>query len=155
MTVDPRAALDRLVGALEAHLAAAQQRRGEMDPHVERAYHVVAEAFTEYDEALFDAYSEVTPLVLYDDVEDQHEDDDLDDLDEDDDDEDDDEDDDDLDEDEDDVEEDDVLDDDELDDEPDDDDELADDDELDDEDGSRADVPGGRQDQAPETSSRA
>lgn len=148
MTVDPRAALDRLVGALEAHLAAAQQRRGEMDPHVERAYHVVAEAFTEYDEALFDAYSEVTPLVLYDDVEDQRDDEDDDDL----------EDEDDLEDDtEDDIDEDDDIEDVDLDEDEDDEDDLGDEDiEDEDDEGPDDDVTGaGRRAQAPETSSRA
>lgn len=81
MTTDARAALDRLVAALEAHLAAAQQRRGEMDPRVERAYRVLADAFEAYDEALYDAFDEVTPFVLYDEVEDEREDGDDDELD--------------------------------------------------------------------------
>jgi hypothetical protein len=88
MTTDARAALDRLVAALEAHLAAAQQRRGEQDPHVERAYRVLADAFEAYDETLYDAFDEVTPFVLYDDVEDEREDeedDDVEDLDDEDD----------------------------------------------------------------------
>lgn len=80
MTTDARAALDRLVAALEAHLAAAQQRRGEMDPQVERAYRVLADAFEAYDEALYDAFDEVTPFVLYDEVEDDREDGEDDDL---------------------------------------------------------------------------
>ena len=90
MTSDPRAALDRLVAALEAHLQAASRRSGEADPAVVSAYQTLADAFETYDEALYAAYDEVTPFVLYEDVEDA--DDDLDD--EDDDDEDDDEDDD-------------------------------------------------------------
>jgi hypothetical protein len=82
MTTDPRAALDRLVAALEAHLGAAQQRRGERDPHVEQAYRTLADAFEAYDEALYDAHDEVTPFVLYDDVEDERDDADAEDLDE-------------------------------------------------------------------------
>ena len=70
MATDPRAALDRLVGALEAHLAAAQRRRGEQDPAVEAAYAALSDAFESYDEALYDAHDEVTPFVLYEDVED-------------------------------------------------------------------------------------
>ncbi len=77
MTTDPRAALDRLVAALEAHLSAAQQRRGNDDPAVSRAYDTLADAFDTYDEALFDAYGETTPFELYD--EDDDDDDDLDD----------------------------------------------------------------------------
>lgn len=78
MTTDPRAALDRLVAALEAHLAAAQQRRGDDDPAVARAYDTLADAFDTYDEALYLAHGETTPFELFDD------DDDEDDLDEDD-----------------------------------------------------------------------
>jgi hypothetical protein len=86
MSTDPRAALERLVAALEAHLVAAQQRRSERDAAVEAAYRRLADAFEAYDEALYDAYDEITPFVLYDDVEDEREDEaldetDLDDLD--------------------------------------------------------------------------
>ena len=66
MATDPRAALDRLVAALEAHLGAAQRRRGDEDPAVEAAYRALADAFEGYDEALYAAYDEVTPFVLYD-----------------------------------------------------------------------------------------
>ena len=50
------------------------------------AYQILADAFEAYDEALYDAYDEVTPFVLYDDAEDalsedeDDEDDDLEDL---------------------------------------------------------------------------
>ena len=85
MTTDPRAALDRLVAALEAHLNAASRRHGEADPAVVAAYQTLADAFETYDEALYTAYDEVTPFVLYDDAEDADEDEDEDDeLDEDD-----------------------------------------------------------------------
>ncbi|MFB9376437.1 primosomal protein [Kineococcus gynurae] len=84
MTPDPRAALARLVAALEAHLDVASNRRGEADPAVAAAYQRVAEAFEVYDEALYNAFDEVTPFVLYDDVEDDREDDDDDEDDEDD-----------------------------------------------------------------------
>ncbi|WP_432494464.1 primosomal protein [Kineococcus auxinigenes] len=74
MTPDPRAALARLVEALENHLAAAADRRGEADPAVAHAYQRVADAFEVYEETIYDAYDEVTPFVLYDDVEDERED---------------------------------------------------------------------------------
>lgn len=94
MTTDPRAALDRLVDALQVHLAASAVRRGSSDPAVVAAYDTLADAFETYDEALFDAYGETTPFELYDEDEDDEEldddpDDDADDLDPDDDDEDD------------------------------------------------------------------
>ena len=78
MTTDPRAALDRLIGALEAHLDAARGRRGEADPVVVAAYQNLADAFEAYDEALYLAFDEVTPFVLYDDSEDDDEDDEFD-----------------------------------------------------------------------------
>src|ERR687884_545747 len=89
MTSDPRAALDRLVAALEAHLQAASRRTGEADPAVVSAYQTLADAFETYDEALYAAYDEVTPFVLYEDADDDGDDldDDLDDEDEDEDDE--------------------------------------------------------------------
>jgi hypothetical protein len=66
MTADPRAALSALVAALETHLETAAVRRGEDDPAVVAAYERVAEAFSAYDDALMDAYGEVTPLEVYD-----------------------------------------------------------------------------------------
>ena len=84
MTPDPRVALARLVAALEGHLDAAANRRGDADPAVEAAYQRLADAFELYDSALYAVYDEVTPLVLYDDVEDEREDDDEDGDDEDD-----------------------------------------------------------------------
>jgi hypothetical protein len=77
MTTEPRAALDRLIAALEAHLSAAAGRQGEADPAVVSAYQVLADAFESYDEALYDAFDEVTPFVLYDDAEDAAAEDDL------------------------------------------------------------------------------
>ncbi|TNM70220.1 hypothetical protein FHN55_00575 [Streptomyces sp. NP160] len=83
MATDPRAALDRLVAALEAHLAAAQRRHGDDDPAVEAAYTALADAFEVYEESLYTAYEEVTPFELFD--EDDEDEDDLDEDDEDDD----------------------------------------------------------------------
>lgn len=84
MTPDPRAALARLVAALEDHLAAAANRRGEADPVVADAYQRAADAFEVYEEAIYDAYDEVTPFVLYDEDEDDDEDEDGDDEEDDD-----------------------------------------------------------------------
>jgi len=80
MTADPRAALANLTAALERHLEASLSRRGENDPTVVAAYQDVADAFDLYDDALLEAYGEVTPLVIYngDDDEDEDEDDELD-----------------------------------------------------------------------------
>ncbi|WP_192498771.1 hypothetical protein [Ornithinimicrobium pratense] len=131
MTDDPRAALSALVAALETHLETAAVRRGDNDPSVLAAYDRIVEAFSAYDDALMDAYGEVTPLVVYGEDEDggevdldDEDDDDLDDEDEDDEDDDlDDEDDEDFD----DADEDDDEDDDDFDDADEDDDEESDD----------------------------
>lgn len=79
MTVDPRAALDRLLAALEAHYHAVSTRRAEDDPAVDDAYDVLADAFEVYEESLVKTLGETLPFGLLDD-----DDDDDDDLDEDD-----------------------------------------------------------------------
>jgi hypothetical protein len=76
MTADPRAALANLTAALERHLEASLSRRGENDPTVVAAYQDVADAFDLYDDALLEAYGEVTPLVIYNGDDDEDEDDD-------------------------------------------------------------------------------
>lgn len=65
MTADPRAALATFTAALERHLEASASRRGENDPTVVAAYQDVADAFDAYDDALLEAYGEVTPLDIY------------------------------------------------------------------------------------------
>lgn len=65
MSNDPRAALSALTTALEEHLVAASARRGEEDPIVEATFLGIIDAFEAYEEALFDAFDEVTPLVIY------------------------------------------------------------------------------------------
>ena len=92
MSADPRAALSSLVTAFERHLEACSGRRGEDDPTVAAAYDDLLDAFEVYDNALYEAFGEMTPLDVYtgddaDDDEDAREDlDDDEDLDEDDDD---------------------------------------------------------------------
>lgn len=65
MSIDPREALSSLTSALEEHLVAASARRGEEDPIVEATFLGIIDAFEAYEEALFDAFDEVTPLVIY------------------------------------------------------------------------------------------
>jgi hypothetical protein len=65
MNADPRAALAILTASLERHLEASASRRGENDPTVVAAYQAVADAFDLYDDALLEAYGEVTPLEIY------------------------------------------------------------------------------------------
>lgn len=80
MSADPRAALATFVSALERHLEAASSRRGENDPAVVAAYQDLAEAFDAYDDALMEAFGEVTPLEIYsgddDDIDDEFDDED-------------------------------------------------------------------------------
>lgn len=81
MSNDPRAALQALVSAFEEHLVAASNRRSDDDPAVDGAYIAIADAFDAYEEALYDAYDEVTPLTVF--AEEDDSDDDSDDSDED------------------------------------------------------------------------
>lgn len=83
MTVEPRAALDRLVAAFEAHLGAIVGRRGEDDPAVDEAYYVLADAFDVYDEAIASTYGEALPFYVAEDDDEDDLDDDLDDDDDD------------------------------------------------------------------------
>jgi len=81
MAIDPRAALDRLVAALEAHYTAVSTRRGEDDPAVDDAYDVLADAFEVYDDALGTVHGEATPFYLAEeDDEDEDDDEDADDY---------------------------------------------------------------------------
>ena len=89
MTVDPRAALDRLVAALEAHYAAVLAKTGDDDPAVDDAYDVLADAFEVYDDALGTVHGEATPFYLAEEDDDEDDDLDEDDLDDDEDDDDD------------------------------------------------------------------
>lgn len=66
MAIDPRAALDRLIAALEAHYSAVATRQSEDDPRVDDAYDVLADAFEVYDEALGTVHGEATPFYLAD-----------------------------------------------------------------------------------------
>ncbi|MGO4238017.1 hypothetical protein [Pseudarthrobacter sp. YAF2] len=73
MSIDPRVALSSLTTALEEHLIAASNRRGDGDPSVEAAFFAVADAFEVYEDALYEAYNEVTPLQVFDDEDDEEE----------------------------------------------------------------------------------
>lgn len=75
-----RSKLEELVAAFEAHLDAAELRTGEADPAVYVAYSRLADAFSDYEEAVYEAYDEVVPMSLLD--EDDEEDDEDDDEDE-------------------------------------------------------------------------
>ena len=76
MSIDPRVALQSLTSALEEHLAAAASKRSDGDPAVEAAFFAVADAFEVYDDSLYEAYGEVTPLEVLDEDDDEDDDDD-------------------------------------------------------------------------------
>lgn len=65
MSADPRAALAVFTAALERHLEACASKHGEIDPAVVSAADALADAFDAYDEALLEAFGEVTPLEIY------------------------------------------------------------------------------------------
>src|SRR5690242_19546064 len=75
MTADPRGALTALVTAFERHLEAFAAKRGEDDPTGIASYDDLADAFATYDDALLQAYGEMTPLDIYDGEDDEDEDD--------------------------------------------------------------------------------
>ncbi|GAA2038205.1 hypothetical protein GCM10009720_18380 [Yaniella flava] len=79
MSTDPRVSLEALISTLQEHLAAATNKRGDDDPALEHAYYALADAFEGYEDALYDATGEVTPLDIFED--DDEEDDDFDDFD--------------------------------------------------------------------------
>lgn len=78
MSIDPRVALEAFVSALHEHLAAATGKRSDDDPALESAYFNIADAFDAYEDALYAATGEYTPLDVLDDDDDE-DDDDLDD----------------------------------------------------------------------------
>jgi hypothetical protein len=82
MSTDPRVSLEALISALQEHLAAATNKRGDDDPALEHAYYALADAFEGYEDALYDATGEVTPLDVFEDEDDEDDDEDDDDFDE-------------------------------------------------------------------------
>ncbi|WP_030014280.1 MULTISPECIES: hypothetical protein [Micrococcales] len=81
MTTEPRVALNSLIQAFEEHLTALSAKRGEQDTAVENAYLGIADAFEVYEDAIYVAFNEVTPLEVFVEDEDDEDDDDFDDLD--------------------------------------------------------------------------
>lgn len=65
MKSEPRAALLEFVAALEAHLTLAEREVNEHSPDLLTAYQRIADTFMTYDDALLEAYGEVTPLDIY------------------------------------------------------------------------------------------
>ncbi|MDX3096889.1 hypothetical protein PV703_07030 [Streptomyces sp. ME01-24h] len=59
-----RAAAEAVKAALDRHLHAVENRTGEDDPAVYRAFEALASAAEAYDEVLYDTYDEVTPFEV-------------------------------------------------------------------------------------------
>lgn len=66
MSTDPRFALSVLVSCLEEHLATVAAKRGAKDATLSSAFLAVADAFEEYEDALYEAYEEFLPLSVVD-----------------------------------------------------------------------------------------
>lgn len=66
MAVEPRAALNQFIAALERHFEAVASRRGSEDSNVEAAYDHLLDAFLDYEEALSEKYEEYLPFVQED-----------------------------------------------------------------------------------------
>ncbi|MGW3241313.1 hypothetical protein [Streptomyces sp. NPDC001070] len=59
-----RAAVEAVKAALDRHLDAIENRTGDDDPAVYRAFEALASAAEAYDELLYDTYDEVTPFEV-------------------------------------------------------------------------------------------
>ncbi|KWX01327.1 hypothetical protein C3Y87_15425 [Carbonactinospora thermoautotrophica] len=68
-----RAAAEALKNAIDRHLAAVEQRKGESDPVVFQAFEELQAAAEAYDDLLYDAYEEVTPFEFGDSAEEPEE----------------------------------------------------------------------------------
>ncbi|MBV1778562.1 hypothetical protein KRR55_05455 [Paeniglutamicibacter sp. ABSL32-1] len=64
MSTDPRVALSVLTSCLEEHLSAVAAKRGAQDASISSAFLAVADAFEEYEDALYEAYEEFLPLSV-------------------------------------------------------------------------------------------
>ena len=70
MSLEPEVALEEFLSAVRAHFSAAAHRTSDTDARVEATYMALADAFEVYEDALYNAFDEVTPLELFDDIED-------------------------------------------------------------------------------------
>lgn len=57
-------ALANLITSIEGHLSACQRRQGDNDPEVQVAYDTLRTMAQRYEDAVFDAYDEVTPFEI-------------------------------------------------------------------------------------------
>ena len=76
MSLEPEVALEEFLSAVRTPFSAAAHRTSDTDARVEATYMALADAFEIYEDALYNAYDEVTPFELFDDIEDAKDDDD-------------------------------------------------------------------------------
>lgn len=70
MSTDPRVALSVLISCLEEHLSAVAAKRGTADASISSAFLAVADAYEEYEDALYESYEEFLPLTVADEEDD-------------------------------------------------------------------------------------
>ncbi|PFG38225.1 hypothetical protein ATJ97_0697 [Georgenia soli] len=75
MANDPRAALDRLIAAFEAHYDAVAAAQDSDAPAVVAAANTLMDAFDTYDDALFTGFGVDTPFDIYSEDDDEDDDD--------------------------------------------------------------------------------
>ena len=73
MAIDPRAALDRLIAAFEAHYDAVAAAQDSDAPAVVAAANTLMDAFDTYDDALFTGFGVDTPFDIYSDEDEDEE----------------------------------------------------------------------------------
>ncbi|MGO2079133.1 hypothetical protein [Glutamicibacter arilaitensis] len=64
MSTEPSFALQALIARLEQHLAIVSQSRGAGEASIDEAFGALADAFEDYEEALYDQYSELLPFTI-------------------------------------------------------------------------------------------
>ncbi|HCM94976.1 hypothetical protein [Glutamicibacter arilaitensis] len=64
MSTEPSFALQALIARLEQHLAIVSQSRGAGEASIDAAFGALADAFEDYEEALYDQYSELLPFTI-------------------------------------------------------------------------------------------
>ncbi|MDV2975988.1 hypothetical protein [Glutamicibacter nicotianae] len=64
MSTDPSFALQAFIARLEQHLAIVAQSRGAAEASVDAAFGALADAFEDYEDALYEQYSELLPFTI-------------------------------------------------------------------------------------------
>ncbi|MGO1231054.1 hypothetical protein [Glutamicibacter arilaitensis] len=64
MSTEPSFALQALIARLEQHLAIVSQSRGAGEASIDAAFGALADSFEDYEDALYDQYSELLPFTI-------------------------------------------------------------------------------------------